>query len=103
MKGKFVGLNDLESDEKDLFENLCVDHCEKFEKHFGRFLKTDNEINLRIKKYDKDGNRVKYSLHLHLPIQKADLSASADDWDINLVCKEVFSKLHNEAKRHYKA
>ncbi len=103
MKIKFVGINELKSEEKSLFEDLCVDHCEKFEKYFGRFLKPEDEITLRIKEYDKDGKRVKYSVHLHFPTSRRNLSASADDWDINLVCKEVFSKLNNEAKKHYRA
>ncbi len=103
MKIKFVGIHDMKSDEKQLFENLCDDHCEKFEKQFGRFLKQDDEITLRIKKYNKDGERVKYSVHLHFPIPRTDLSATADDWDISLVCKEVFNKLTNEARKHYRA
>lgn len=103
MKIKFAGLNNLSDEEKSLFETLCNDHCEKFERYFGRYLKPESEINLGIKKYEKDGKRVKYSVHLHFPIPKANLTVSADDWDLHLVCKECFDKLNNEAKKHYKA
>lgn len=103
MKIKFVGLKDLKEDEKGLFETLCIEHCEKFEKHWNRFIKPENEMNLGVKKYNRDGQRVKFSVHVHAVLPKFNLSASADDWDINSVLNGLFDKINNEAKKHYKA
>lgn len=54
------------------------------------------------KKYDKAGDRVKYSFHARLEGPSYLLSAHSFDWDVNVATHKVMKKLESEVKRKFK-
>jgi len=61
----------------------------------------DAELVLIIKKYEKTGNRQKFSVHSKLNNPKMKFKSESFDWDISKATHKALNKLQTEVKRKY--
>ena len=99
---RYIDLKILDSFEKATAESLTSKYCEKIDVFLKNAAKSSTLV-FDIKKYNKTGSAVKYSVHLRLDVPNLKFSAKAADWDLNRVLHKVFNKLEHEVKHKFKS
>jgi hypothetical protein len=90
---RFVGLNDLSSEEQVTVYQLTTENYEKIK----RDLNNITNLVVHIKSYDKTGHRKKYSLHVHCiaPTHVFE-SCNADDWELPRALHKAFEDIRHQ-------
>ncbi|MDO8556465.1 MAG: HPF/RaiA family ribosome-associated protein [Nanoarchaeota archaeon] len=83
---QYVDLQMLNESDVLLLKSLAEMHAQKLE----RFA-PDGTIVVHVKGYSPLGDKVKYSLHVRVPMLQ--VGAEAVDWDVRKVTHSVFEKL----------
>ena len=93
---KIKGDDLLNRDEKVILDKLTDEYLNKIQRKFQNSL-----LEVHIKVYDKDGQRKKFSLNVHLISTKGNIDASDADWDFSRVLHKVFNKILNEIEHRF--
>lgn len=88
---KFIGLKSLSDNEIYTLNRICDSSLPKIERDFKR-----SRIVLRIKKYDSEGKRARYSLHSQIIAPSLKFTAKADSWTFSTALHKIFNKLEIE-------
>jgi hypothetical protein len=92
---EFVGLPDLDEDEKRILNTLSTEYYQKIK----RTLKNVTSLVVHVKKYKKQGKKHKYSLHVRaIAPTRAFESTKAADWDFARTLHKAFKDLENQIK-----
>lgn len=91
-----LGLEDFDSKEK----RKIVDYTNKYSEKFFRDVK--GLMILHCKKHDKEGKRVKYSLHVKIETPATLISVKDDDWILATALNKVFNKVENRIQHKFK-
>jgi len=91
-----LGLDDFDSKEK----NKIIDYTNKYSEKIFRDVK--GLLILHCKKHDKEGKRVKYSLHVKIETPTISIRVKDDDWILATALNKVFNKVENRAQHKFK-
>ena len=58
------------------------------------------DFSMHVRKYNKDGNRAKYSVHAKLITAETEFYADDSEWEIEKAVRCVFDKLEKEMLKH---
>ncbi|MBI1972753.1 hypothetical protein HYS50_01980 [Candidatus Woesearchaeota archaeon] len=94
---RFINLRTFDATEVSRIKTIVMPYVEKLQ----RDIRNCN-VAFYGKKYDKTGERAKYSFHARLEAPSYLLSAHAFDWDVVVATHKVMKKLENEVKRRFK-
>ncbi|MBS3144036.1 hypothetical protein J4208_00470 [Candidatus Woesearchaeota archaeon] len=94
---RFINLRTFDATEVSKIKTIVNPYVEKLQRDIHNCA-----IAFYGKKYDKAGDRVKYSFHARLEGPSYLLSAQAFDWDVNIAAHKVMKKLESEMKRRFK-
>lgn len=97
MPVQFIGLKDFKPEETETITEISEHYHEKIRIKIPRFL-----IKAHIKRYEKAGNRVKFSAHLRLETPNILAVSESHDWDLARVLHECFKKLRREISHKLK-
>ena len=90
---QFVGLTDLSSDEQQIIKDISASGFEKLQ----RDLKTISRMVVHIKKYNEDGERHKYALHVRLNASTHVIeSCKSHDWDLTRAMHKAIEDLKHQ-------
>ncbi len=94
---KFIGLNKIDISEtmKPKVEEILSNEAGKI----ARLIKNEFLLTAHFKEYSKDGNKHKYSVHLHLQRPGQDLSCGQEDWDVITAVRKACANLENLVKK----
>jgi len=97
-KIKIFGLDDFDEIEKVTIRRIAEDHYDKIEREADNFL-----LILHPKKYEQDGKRNKYSIHVKAEANGVILfSAEAAEWEIEKATHMALDKLKNGIEHKFK-
>ncbi|MBI2670799.1 hypothetical protein HYX18_02385 [Candidatus Woesearchaeota archaeon] len=100
-KIRFIGLNEFDSAERSIINELTDKHIKKISRAIG-----DYELVIKVKKHStankKIDESVKYSIHAKMEFPNILIMASYADWDLRRTMHKTFEKLHNEIKHKFK-
>ena len=94
---RYINLRDFDATEVSRIKTVVVPYLKKLERDIHRC-----SLAFYGKKYDKAGDRVKYSFHARLEGPSYLLSSHAFDWDITIAAHKTMKKLHTEVQRKFK-
>jgi len=95
----YLGLKKLDDNEIDIINKLTERFYPKVNRNFEGV-----NLAINIKKYEAEGKRAKYSIHLKAdhPDIKNVLAAKQFDWDLATALHKTFDNLLNEIKHKFK-
>ncbi len=88
----------LKEEEKKIAEKLLNEYFSKLQ----RMTKAPIKLKIKIKEYDKNGKKSKYSIDSRLMYSGKMLPSSSWDWDLARAIHKAMIKLENEAKHQWK-
>ena len=89
MKISYVGLNSLDSTEREIVKKLVSSYSDKINRYGGI-----PSLRVFLKLYKKQGKE-KYSMHARLEVKKEVIDAKVYDWDIRRTTHAIMQKLLN--------
>lgn len=93
----FVNIVGLELKEERAFIQNIVER--QLHGSLGRKLEKPEELKLRFKKSDSDGNQHRYELDIQLVSEFGVISISEEDWDLNDVVDEALNELNTVVRK----
>mgnify|MGYP001561776779 CR=1 FL=1 len=94
---RFINLRTFDATEVARIKTIVLPYAEKLQRDIHNC-----SVAFYGKKYDKAGERAKYSFHVRLEGPSYLLSAHAFDWDVKIATHKVMKKLENEIKHKFK-
>ncbi len=97
---RYLGLKELDNFEINVIKDLAEKFYPKVDRDFKEAILT-----IDTKKYEVEGKRGKYSIHLkidHPSIHNNILAAKQFDWDLATALHKTFDNLLNEIKHKFK-
>jgi hypothetical protein len=92
---EFVGLSELDEEEKEVLNNLSTEYYPKIK----RLLKNVTSLVVHVKAYKKKGTKQKYSLHVRaIAPTRAFESTKAHGWDLAMVLHKSFLDIEKQIK-----
>lgn len=92
---RFVGLNSLKLEPHQIYNIKKIASNESFK--LQRQIKSNFDLVIHIKGYEKEGGRDKYSVHMRVEGPGRILTSSQDDWDIETAVRKTFNNAKNNA------
>ena len=94
---KYLGMESLSEEEKELTEKLGQEYFEAIQ----RQTKNDLCLILHIKEINKEGERKLFSMTLRTEAPMRTLEASEEDWNLEVGLRKVFKKLEKEIQHKF--
>ena len=94
---QFIGLKSLKDEDVTSLQRVTKTELPKIERELKKA-----KVIIDIKRFEKDGNRSKFSLHARLESPSLMFTAKADSWEIATATHMVFNKLSTEIQRKFK-
>ncbi len=94
---RFINLRTFDATEVSRIKTIVLPYIDKLHRDI-----RNSSVAFYGKKYDKAGERCKYSFHARLEGPSYLLSAHAFDWDVTIATHKVMKKLESEVKRRFK-
>ena len=97
---QFVGVSKLSIEDQDIVQRLSTEYYEKIK----RAIKNITSITVHCKCHDKEGNRKKYSFHIHCVCpSKSFESNKHHDFELSKACHKAFKALLKEVQHNFKS
>ncbi len=98
-KIQYSGLDQVDKKERMLLDKLSAEYYPKIQ----RMLHNELNLHINIKRYNKEGTREKWSIHVqaNAPTIKF-TSDKASDWDFARTLHKAFKDLENQIKKKMK-
>lgn len=93
----FVGLNKLTDGESVSIRKICEQEFDKVQRSLA-----DSRLRLKVKTMNPEGNAREYEFTALLESSKARFEASKTGWNLSVTLHDLFSSLHNQAKKKLK-
>ena len=93
-----VGFDQLSKEDMSHFESLFNNHFKKIQ----RKIKDAETFVFHLKEYEKEGKRMKFSLHSRIIWGNKMIEANAFDWEFNKTVNKVFNKLEQEIEHKFR-
>ncbi|MEM4263758.1 MAG: hypothetical protein QW666_02580 [Candidatus Woesearchaeota archaeon] len=95
---QFVGVSELEPMEQQTVQLLSTENYEKIK----RAMKNITNLVIHVKKYEKGGERKKYSIHVRAICPTAAIeSCNADDFELPRALHKAFTDIKEQIKHKF--
>jgi ribosome-associated translation inhibitor RaiA len=96
---QFIGVSELQPEEQVLVSHLSTEHYEKL----SRMVKNIENMTVHIKRYDKDGSKPKFSLHIRIKIPSTAVieSCKSHDFDLARALHNAFDDLRTQIEHKF--
>ena len=93
---QILGLDNFDDKEKERIIGLVGSHYKKIKRNL------PGKLVLHAKKYEKDGDRCKYSFHAKVQIPNNLINVNGSDWDLAKALHMSLIKVENYTKTKFK-
>ncbi|MBW2997585.1 hypothetical protein KY349_04560 [Candidatus Woesearchaeota archaeon] len=98
---QFIGLNELEDVDQQMVQTLATQYYDKIQ----RALKNLTSLVIHIKRYEKEGHRQKYSIHVRViaptKVFESSKSPEAATWDLASALHNAFKNLVRQIQHEF--
>lgn len=96
---QYIGVNELKDNEKEIVDALSVKHSERIE----RSLDGITSFRVHLKVYEKEGNRNKFSITIHIVGKGKVFRSSASGWDLPKALHQSYLDIEKQIEHMFHA
>ncbi len=96
---QFIGVKELMPEEQELVSRLSTESFEKLT----RILKNIEQMVVHVKRYEKEGGKAKYSLHIRLKVPTSAIieSCKSHDFDLARALHRAFDDIKTQIEHKF--